>query len=188
MNKYTAFPFLLIMLALASIACTIFVGGPEYPAQPVPVSTEAAESIKDQFKQAVEAGLTTGTVTMQLNESQLSSYLAIRLSEQANPFMTEPQVLLRDGQMQVYGKVQRGIFQANVSIIVNVGVDEAGQPKIEVASADFGPFPAPQGLNAAISAVVAEAYTGSLGPIATGFRMESITIGNGLMTLSGRVR
>lgn len=188
MNKTNAFPFLLIVLALTSMACTIFVGGPDFPTPPVPVSTEAAESIKDQFRQAVEAGITTGTVTMQLNESQLSSYLAIKLSEQSRPFMTEPQVLLRDGQMQVYGKVQRGILLANVSMIVNVGVDEAGQPEIEVASADFGPLPAPDGLNAAISAVVAEAYTGSLGPIATGFRMESITISNGLMTLSGRVK
>jgi hypothetical protein len=188
MIKKLAFPIFAIALAGASLACSIFVGGPDYPPEVIPVSIEAAESIKEQFKQAAEAGLTTGTLSLQLSESQLTSYLAFRLAEQDRPFMTEPQVRLRDGEMQVYGKVQRGVFLANVAIVVHVGVSEVGQPLIQVVSADFGPFPVPQGLNDAISAVVAEAYTGSLGPVATGFRMESITISGGLMTLSGRLK
>jgi hypothetical protein len=188
MNRKPAFPWVLLFAAVAPLACSIFVGGPAYPGQAIQVSTEAADSIKEQFKQAVEAGVTTGTVSLQLNESQLTSYLAIKLARQTKPLMTVPQVLLREGQMQVFGKVQRSIFLANVAIIIKVGVDEAGQPRIEVASADFGPIPAPEGLNAAISAVVTEAYMGSLGPIATGFRMESITIADGLMTLSGRIK
>jgi hypothetical protein len=188
MNRKHTFHLLMLTLTLSTLACTLFVGGPEIPTPPIPVSTEAAESIKEQVRLAIEGAVTTGTVTLQINESQLTSLLAIKLASQSNPLMTEPQVLLRDGQMLVYGKVQRGIFVANVSMVINVGVDEAGQPKIEVASADFGPLPAPEGLNTAISALVAEAYTGSLGPIATGFRMESITITHGLMTLSGRVK
>ncbi len=186
--KKLAFPILLLTLVMASLACTIFVGGPAYPAQTIPVSTEAAQSIQDQIQQALTADAATGAISLQFNESQLTSYLAQKLDEQANPIMTDPQVFLRDGQVQVYGKVQRGLFAANVAIILSASVDEAGQPKIEVVSADFGPLPAPQGLNEAISAVVNEAYTGSLGPAATGFRLESITIADGLITLSGRVK
>jgi hypothetical protein len=69
-----------------------------------------------------------------------------------------------------------------------VGVDEEGQPKIEIASADFGPFPAPEGLKQSMTALITEAYTGSLVPVATGFRLESIDIANGLMTVTGRIR
>jgi hypothetical protein len=188
MHRKHIFHLLVLSLTLASLACTLFVGGPEFPTPPIPVSAEAADSIKEQIRQAVEGAVTSGTVTLTINESQLTSLLAIKLASQSKPLMTEPQVLLRDGQMQVFGKVQRGFLVANVAMIVNVGVDENGQPKIDVVSSDFGPFPAPQGLNAAISALVAEAYTGSLGPIATGFRIESITITQGLMTLSGRVK
>ena len=90
--------------------------------------------------------------------------------------------------MKIYGKTQQGIFTANIGIIINVGVDEAGKPKIEVASADFGPFPAPEGIKDAITAMISEAYTGSLGPVATGMRIESILIADGLMTVTGRVR
>jgi hypothetical protein len=123
-----------------------------------------------------------------LDENQLTSYLALKLGQQERPLMTEPQVYLQEGQMRVFGKVQRGILIANIAIVVNVGVDEAGQPRVDIISSDLGPFPAPDGLNSAISAVVAEAYTGTLGPIATGFRLENITIAEGVMTLSGRVK
>jgi hypothetical protein len=72
---------------------------------------------------------------------------------------------------------------------MNVGIDEtSGLPKIEIVSADFGPIPAPEGLNTAISAMIDEAFTGSLGPVAIGFRLESITIADGIMTLTGRTK
>ncbi|MGZ9234872.1 MAG: hypothetical protein ACXW4E_05045, partial [Anaerolineales bacterium] len=81
-----------------------------------------------------------------------------------------------------------GIFAANIGIVVTMGVDANGEPLIEVASADFGPFPAPEGLKDAITAMVEEAYTGSLGPVATGLRIDSISTVNGVMTITGRIR
>ena len=80
------------------------------------------------------------------------------------------------------------MFTANVSITMQVGVDANGQPQITITQADFGPLPAPQGLNDAVSSLIQQAYTGSLGPAATGFRLESISIADGAMTVSGRVK
>jgi hypothetical protein len=173
----------------------MFVGGPDYSALPtIPVSTEAVQSIQDEIARGFQEGMTTGTVTLNFTEPQLTSYIAARfqtdptLQQDSKPLITDPQVYLRDGQMQIYGKTQQGMFVANIGIIINVGVDENGQPKIEIASADFGPLPAPEGLRDAIEVMVREAYTGSLGPVATGLRIESISIANGIMTLSGRIR
>ncbi|HLF74288.1 MAG TPA: hypothetical protein VI524_08085 [Anaerolineales bacterium] len=186
----------LFSLVLTSLACTIFVGGPDYSSlPPIPVSTEAAESIKEELRRAFEAGAQTGVITINITEPQITSYLAARLQTDPSlqqsdkkPMMTDPQVYLRDGQMQIYGKTRQGIFTANIGIIVNVGVDANGQPLIEIASADFGPLPAPEGLKDAITAMVREAYTGSLGPVATGLRIETISIANGLMTVTGRIK
>jgi hypothetical protein len=69
-----------------------------------------------------------------------------------------------------------------------VGVDENGQPRVEIASADFGPLPAPEGLRDSVAAMIREAYMGSLGPVATGLRIETITIADGVMTVSGRIK
>ena len=158
------------VLLLASLACSVFAGGPEYPAQTVPFSADEVQ-------------------TMQITESQLTAYITQKMQEQTDPPFTEPLILLRDGQMQMYGKVESGMIKANILITMNVGIDEtSGLPKIEIVSADFGPIPAPEGLNTAISAMIDEAFTGSLGPVAIGFRLESITIADGIMTLTGRTK
>ena len=193
-TKY-AFTIFLLSLLLASLACTISVGGPDYSSLPtVPVSTEYVQTIQDEIQRAFEEGAQTGTITLNLTEQQITSYLAERLQSDPNlqqnnqPLITNPQVYLRDGQFQIYGKTQQGMFTANIGIIVNVGVDENGQPKLDIASADFGPMPVPAGLRDTIEGMVREAYVGSLGPVATGLRVESISIANGIMTVTGRIK
>jgi len=196
MIKIRGLPLFLTILVLTSLACTVFVGGPDYSSlPPIPVSAEAAASIQDEIRRAVEAAAQTGVITVNLTEPQITSYLAARLQTDPSlqqsdkkPLITDPQVYLRDGQMQIYGKTQQGMFTANIGVIVSMGVDVNGQPQIDVVSADFGPFPAPEGLKDAITAMVREAYTGSLGPVATGLRIESISTANGVMTVTGRIR
>jgi hypothetical protein len=179
----------IIALTLATLACSIFIGGPEYPAQTLPYSPNEVQNMRTQIEQAFLAGAETGIITLQITESQLTSYMTEKLQAQANPPFTEPQVLLRNGQMQMYGKINQGMFNANILITMNVGIDElTGQPKIEITSADFGPLPAPEGINAAMNAIIAEAFTGSLGPVAVGFRLEAISIADGIMTLTGRIK
>ncbi len=195
MKKNQPILLFLITLILTSLACTVFVGGPDYSDRtPIPVSNDAAESLKEEIKRAFEAGATTGEVTINITEAQITSVLALRLQSDQNlqqdkkPLITDPQVYLHDGQMQIFGKTQQGMFAANIGIIVSVGVDENGKPKIEIVSADFGPFPAPEGINNAISTMIEEAYTGSVGPVATGLRIQTISIVNGVMTITGRIR
>ncbi|MGC1377149.1 MAG: hypothetical protein WA821_13040 [Anaerolineales bacterium] len=192
----TAILPLILPLALAALACTIFVGGPDYPKTPVPVSTEAVGSLDDQFHAAETAAADSGTLTLTINESQITSLLADKLAEQTDPstgssqapFITDPQVYLRDGQIQIYGKAAQGNLQANVRIILSATLDDNGKPVISVVSADFGPLPVAESLNNAISKMVDEAFTGAIGPAAIGFRLESLTIADGVMTLTGRVK
>ena len=187
--------YFLLTIILTSLACTMNVGGPDYSDLPVvPVSTEYAQSIQDEVQRAFQEGAQTGTITLNLTEQQLTSYIAERLQSDprlqrdGQPLLTEPQVYLRDGQMKIYGKAQQGPFTANIGIVLDVGVDENGQPKVDIASADFGPLPAPEGLRDTIAAMIREAYMGSLGPVATGLRVESITIADGVMTVTGLIK
>jgi len=194
-RKTISLPLFLFVLLLTSLACTVAIGGPDYSdREPIPVSNEAAESIKEEIKRAFEAGLQTGDVTIRITETQITSLFAIRLQtdqslqENSKPLITDPQVYLRDGQMQIFGKTHQGMFTANIGIVVAVSVDDAGEPKIDIVSADFGPLPAPAGINNAVSAMIQEAFTGSLGPVATGLRIHSITITDGNMFIVGRIR
>ncbi len=176
-------------LAASTLACTVNVGGPEIPASVVTPMPGEAQAMRDLIAQAIATGSETGVITISITENQLTAFIAEGLAQQANPPFTDPQVSLRNGQMQLYGKITQGMFIANMLITMNVTIDETtGQPKIQIASADFGPFPAPEGLNNAISVVIEEAFTGSFGPVAVGFRLQTITIADGVMTLTGRIK
>lgn len=177
-----------VTLLFVSLACSMFVGGPEYPEGAIPVSTEALENLQVQIESALIEGAQTGLVKLQINEEQLTSYLAFKMATQKEPAFQAPQVFLRDNQMQIHGKIVRGYLTANVLVSLTVNVDEFGQPKIEIVSADFGPFPAPDGLKQGFTVLITEAFTGSLGPVATGIRIENINIENGLMTITGQIK
>ncbi len=178
----------ILALWAATMACSIFVGGPAYPVETPSAATPDTRTLQEQLQQALAAGAQSGVISLQLTEAQLTSFLASRLSQQPNAILSDPRVYLRAGEMQVYGKATSGILTANVSISLQVSVDANGQPQIQVTRTDFGPLAAPQGFNDALAASVREALTGWLGPVATGFRLESITIGDGVMTVSGRVK
>ncbi len=145
-KKNSAILFTTLSLVFATLACTMNVGGPDYPETVIPVSQAAIDSMQAQFKAALEAGATGGDIILTITEPQITSYLAFKLESQNNPLFTEPQVFLRDGQMQIYGKANQGYFVANINVMVNIGIDEQGQPDIQIASADFGPFPVPASL------------------------------------------
>jgi hypothetical protein len=175
-------------LLTATLACSIFVGGPSYPAEAIPSSTATAQSLEDQVQQALTSAADSGLVSVQVTEDQLTSYLQTKLAEQPEPLITEPRVVLQDGEVAIYGKARSGIFTANISLSMQVTVDENGEAQIRVTKTDFGPMAVPQGLNDALTALVREALTGSLGPVATGFRLEKVEIGDGIMTVTGRIK
>jgi len=195
MKTKQPFLFFLITLVVTSLACTIFVGGPDLAdLTPIPVSSEEAAGLQEQIKQAFDAGAESGVVTFTITEAQITSLLAARLQtdptlqDKQKPIITDPQVYLRDGQVKIYGKTQQGMFAANIGVVVSITVDENGKPKIEIVSADFGPLPAPDTIKDAFAAMIDEAFTGAVGPAAVGLRIESITIADGLMTITGRTK
>lgn len=178
----------LLGLLMTVLACTINIGGPAYPDQHIPVSTEAAAQVQSGWQTAVAAGAESGRVTLVVTEPQLTSYLAAQLQSQAQPLFTNPQVYLRNGQIQIYGTATQGYFQVNILIVVTAGVDSQGRILIDVTTADFGPMPVPASFKDTVTAAIQEVYTGAIGPAAIGFRLESISVANGTMTVVGRTK
>lgn len=175
-------------LILASMACTISAGGPEFPKTPIAISTEAIASFDEQIQAAQTAALETGLINISVNETQITSLLAARLEKQTDLPIRDPQVTLRDGQIQIYGIVSKGDLEANVRVALSVTIDQDGKPLFTITSTDFGPIPAPVGLNNTISAYIGELFSDSLGQTASGMRLETINIADGVMTITGRVR
>ena len=180
--------FVILSLIFATLACTMSIGGPEYPTEVIPISPLSVENMQAQFLAAFEAGANGGDIILTITESQLTSYLSSKFDSEQSPLFTEPQVHLRDNRMTVYGKAAQGYFVATVKVVIAVGIDEQGQPDVAIESADFGPLPVPESLANALSAIIKEAYTGAVGPVATGFRIEKIGIKDGFMVMLGKVK
>jgi hypothetical protein len=155
---------------------------------PTSVSTDALQSVETQVADAIATSTQTGSLRLEFTEAELASYLSAKLAAETNPILSDPQVVLQNGSMTVYGQAESGMFQASVGITMRFQVDAEGKPLIEITQADFGPLPAPQGLKNGISSLLQEALTGAIGPAAIGFRLERIEIVNGTMTITGRLR
>jgi len=179
---------ILVALVTASLACTVDVGGPVPPGPPIPVSQDAATILEDVWASALQGALATGQVLVILDEAQVTSLLAIRLSQQDKPVLKNPQVYLQDGQIRVYGSTIQGPLRGNVLIAIEPRLDAEGRVTFDVLSADFGPVPAPASVLDGISSVLTELFTGSLGSLATGVRVTSLAIDDGEMSIVGELR
>jgi len=184
--KTTMYRVLLLGLLFVLLACTVNIGGPTAPAPPPTVDPTALDALKSSWTSAVaSAALNGGKVTVSITEPQLTALLAEKLTDDPDAFFQQPQVLLRDNQIQIFGVAKQSKLVANVRMVVTATVDEDGVPQFQMASADFGPWPVPEGLLGGLSDMLNEALTGKIVPSATGFRLESITIDNGVMTVQG---
>ncbi|MFN2121385.1 MAG: LmeA family phospholipid-binding protein [Anaerolineales bacterium] len=181
------FALSVVSVASATLACSILVGGPEYPKPPGESSTQAVEAAQTQIAQAVLESAQTGAFRLVISQSQLTAYLASQLDGQST-MISDPQVELTNGVIHVYGTARSGIFIATMDVTAQVTLDDQGQPQIEIVKADFGPVPMPDALASSLSSVLQEALTGSLGPAATGFRLDSVDIADGTMTITGRTK
>jgi uncharacterized protein YpmS len=178
----------LLALAIAALACQIEVGGPEAPGAPIPTVEGAQVQLSTAWGQALEAALTTGQVYVILNESQLTTFLAAKMAESEEPALLSPQVYLQQDTLQIYGIVDQGPFLANALLIVKPSIDSEGQISFELTQADIGPLPIPGALQDTISALLTEAFTGTIGSLATGIRITSIAITDGEMAIVGELR
>lgn len=177
-----------ICLALALLACQVSVGGPEPPGEPIPVSTQAAEQLGEAWQAALAGATTSGTVVVLLDETQLTSFLSLKLEAQEAPLLHDPQVFLRDGTIQIFGTNEQGPLEATVLVRVAPRLNPDGTILFEIVSADFGPLPAPDALRQGVSGLLSEALTTPLGSLAAGVRLTSVAVADGQIAIVGEVR
>jgi hypothetical protein len=174
-------------LGLASLACSLDLGGPQAPGTPIEVKPKAAASLDSLWESAV-VNAADQEVTVIINEKQLTSYFALRLQDFNLPVRISPQVFLRDGLLRIYGVTNQGPFRASFLFTISPEVDSDGNISFDLSAAELGPLAAPKALRNSLSAILSEAFTGRLGPMATGIRINTIAISDGEMAIIGRLR
>jgi hypothetical protein len=174
-----------LVLALATLACDLTVGGPTPPASPIPVSTEAAGELSNVWQQAATSVPSGGEVSVTFTEQQLTSFVALKIVETENFPLKEPQVFLRDGKIQLYGTAEANGIKTSAIIVIAASVTPEGSVLFTAEKADFGPLPVPSALLDSVSSTLNEALTGQAGSFASGFKITNIAINDGQMAITG---
>ena len=107
----------IVSLALISLACSIDVGGPEYPAQPVPSSPADAQTLRDMIQQAMVTGAETGVITLQITESQLTAFVAEKIALQTD------HIACRQQTTEAHADTSR-LFGAAAEKLQHVGIKD----------------------------------------------------------------
>jgi hypothetical protein len=177
---------LCILLVTAALACggPITVGGPTSTYQPVPVSSEAAQSLIDKFE---AVGATSGEVTVSITESELTSFIDAQLQAQPDASFSNPQVYLRDGKILLYTTVTTEQITANAEVIMNAAIKD-NTLDVTIESANFGPIPVPEGSLDALASTINDNLLSLVSDMPTGVGLKDITIADGLLTLTAVVR
>jgi uncharacterized protein YpmS len=186
MKKQICLLSLLLLLAAVTLACNL--GSRQTPAPPPPVSTEAVENLEATLESAAKQLRETGEVQIEMDEAQLTSLIAFELEDSGEEMISDPQVYLRDGQIQVFGTVEQQNFTGTARVAMTVDLDGEGRPEVNVVSASLGPFPIPQQIVNNIESELNEAFTEQLDSMAPNTRFESIVIADGKMTITGHAR
>jgi len=172
---------ILAILALASLACNLPLGGPKPPGDPIPVSEAAAEELENIWK---SVDLANGQVELVITEEQLTSFVALKLASDPDTPIQEPQIYLRDGQVQIYGIARTENFSTPALIKLTPSLDADGRPVFTISEADFGPLPVPEALLETLSSNLNAALIGQLETLVPGVRITRLAIADGELTIA----
>ncbi len=133
--------------------------------------------------ETTEAGQRLITVT--LTQEQLTAYLMEQLASSPEVPLSDPTIILKNGQGELYGKVQQGPISANMNLVFTLFVNENHQLGANILSAEVGSVPLPSSILDQLTALINQNLSGALMADGSGVKIESVSIGDGSLTVTG---
>ena len=158
------------------------------PPPPVPVTTEAVKQLEENIQAAAATAQSGGPVVLTISEAQITSYVHLQMQSIQEPKISDIQVHLRDGQVQIGGSVEQSGFLLPLEIKLTVAPTLSGGINYQVISATVGPLDLPQDTIDSLKSQLDASLLPSLAPQATNIIIQNITIADGLITISGQPR
>lgn len=176
--------FALLACAGLSSDSPLSVGGPTPEYSPVPVSTEAVNSLGTKLG---SLGATSGQVTVSITEPELTSVVEQQMAAQPDGAFSNPQIYLRDGKIKLYTTVTTNNLKANALIVFKTAVQN-NQVQVAVESADFGPVPMPQAVLDTFTTSINNQLASLVAGLPAGVAIQDIAIADGTLTLTALVK
>lgn len=126
-----------------------------------------------------------GQVSVTLTQDQLTAYLVQALASNPDAPLSDPRIVLQNGQGELYGKVQQGPISADTRVVFTVFVDANSQLGVNILSAEVGSVPLPSSVLDQLTALVNQNLNKAIQSNSSGIKIESVTIGDGTLTITG---
>lgn len=181
--------FIVIFLMLSSMACFlsqstgIEISTPEE--NPIlPESNEVVTFLEDLQSQ-------TGTFAFTVTEEQMTSYLTLKANENQAPGSVEDiNVLFRENQITLSGDVF--VQSVGIKVPVQIGllakVDENGMLFFEIVAVEVANMTLPESLEQSLSAMFTDLMNSQFANYFSGYKIDTVFINSGLLTISGEKR
>ncbi|MDP1546017.1 MAG: hypothetical protein Q8L87_08345 [Anaerolineales bacterium] len=158
-------------------------GAPERPGTEILVSEKAGMEAKSMFEKTL---LQPGSLTsVSITEQQVTSWLALGMSKNPDLPLSDTQVYLRNGKVQIWGMVN-GTEQSTSALIVGtVAIDKNKQPYFTVESLQIGQQAVPNLLLTQAENWLNQSIKEAINKNIPGLELMNINVINGMVTVSG---
>ncbi len=182
---------LMLVLLLASLACTLPAAASRPTVtpvpSPVPASTQDSKELQQQIATASAKFSETGELSLTLTEKQIDALLLEAISQQADLQVTDPQVFLQNGEITFTGKTVIAKLDVAVQIVFKPVVSD-GLLTVEVVSANFGKIPVPDSFLKQITELVNKNLNEHITVDGRQIQIETVQVGDGKLTITGKAR
>lgn len=158
-------------------------GAPERPGAKIITSDVTAREAKVVLANSIPqpGSLSSATIT----EEQVTSWLAMEMKNSRDLPLSDVQVYLRDGKIQVWGMVNGSSGSTSALIVGTISIDGNAQPYFEIESLQIGQQNVPDILLSQAETWLNQMLAEQINAQVPGLRLMNINVTNGLITISG---
>jgi len=158
-------------------------GAPERPGDPIMTSDNVALEAKAMLASSIPqpGALSSATIT----EQQITSWLAMEMKNNPDLPLSEIQVYLRGGQIQIWGMVTGSTDATSALLTGTIGIDSNSQPVFTLESMQIGQQTVPSILLSQAEGWLNQMLTEKINSEIPGLRLMNVNVTNGLITVSG---
>lgn len=158
-------------------------GAPERPGEAITFSESAGTQAKTIIENALPQPGSLTTIT--LTEQEITSWLAMEMIHSPDLPLSDVQIFLRDGTIQIWGLIVGNTDSTSALLIGKINTDATGNPSIKLESFQIGQQTAPDILLAQTQNWLNQLLAEGINQQMPGLQIMNINIDSGLLTISG---
>lgn len=158
-------------------------GAPERPGTEIMVSEQLGMEAKSIIQNALPQVGSLSSIT--ITEQQVTSWLATEMKNNPDLPLSDVQVFLRNGQIQVWGMVSGSADSTSALIVGEIRIDQNKKPYFEIVSMQIGTQTMPEFLLNQMEGWLNQSLSENIESELPGLELMNINVVNGLITVSG---